>query len=318
MNGSLIARLMPWCLQLVCIPFAVGLAGQAHSDELDDLVGGFINAPGWQIQSVDAVDERLLEMFSYGGQGAMRPDGEASPLEKALLLVDAMEPPLPRTRTMLRYGQHIADGTSYSFLTVERYNLGPAAHAQVVADVGAENAADAAEFGIGPHIAWRAVTMPLMGNAAALVEVSRREIPEAEAEQADCIVGRCLDLSALIDNHRNWQEQPREFTFASPYLDRGPEGFAVPARTAAELSAAAGIASAEAGQAYWTGPEQPEAARGTEPFLYFYADNNAGQDWALDTMLGQTLLNDDSIEAMWERRLELEGSLYWFSAADRR
>src|SRR5690606_39045189 len=97
-----------------------------------------------------------------------------------------------------------------------------------------------------------------------------------------------------------------------------PEGLAIPARAAAALAAAAGIASVEGRTLYWAGPEQPEAARGAEAFLYFYADNNGGQDLSLDTMMGQTLLNDDSIEAVWERRLELEGSTYWFSAADQR
>lgn len=297
---------------------ALAAPSPASADDVDTLVSDFVRAPGWQAQDVDAVDQRLLGLFAAAKPSAMRPDGEASPIEKALLLVDAMEPALPRVRVLVRYGQHVDDGTPYSFITVERYNMGPASHARTVADFGEENAASAKEFGIGPHVAWRVVTMPLMGNTAMLVDVSRREIPETEAQRADCLVGGCLDLSAMIDDYRNWQEQPREFGFASGYSPRGPEGFANHARAAAELSVAMWISQTDGNSAYWTGPEQPEAARGTEPFLFFYADNNAGQDWAIDSMLGQIMLNDDSIEATWERRLEFEGSLYWFAAADRR
>src|SRR5690606_24152350 len=161
-------------------------------------------------------------------------------------------------------------------------------------------------FGVGPHVAWRMVTIPLMGNTAALLEVSRPEIPQSEAERADCVVGGCLDLSVLVDDHRGWQEQQREVDFPSAYVDRSADGLAVRARAAAELSATMWLASAEGGTIRWNGPEQPEAARGTEPFLFFYADTNAGQEFAVDAVLGQILLNDDSVEAVWERRLELE------------
>lgn len=297
---------------LLLVP-APGLA-----DETDDLIDAFIGAPGWERLEADDVEIRLQDAFTNANPNAMRPDGTTGPLEKALLLIDTMEPPLPRVRTILRYGQHIADDTPYSLITVERYNLGPAVHAQVVSEVGAENAADLEEFGAGPHVAWRIVTIPMMGAEAAMLEVARREIAEEEAKAADCIVGRCLDATAIIDEHRPWQEQERSYSFASPYAERGPDGLATKARAAAELAIAMGYAREEGGVAAWGAPEQPEGLRPGEPFLFFYADGIAGQEVALDSLMGQTAVMDDSIRALWERRIEVEGSLYWMSASDKR
>lgn len=304
--------------QLALATIATISATLAFAQQADELAEAFVGAPGWERQDVGAVDEKLLSAFDAGGAGAMRPDGGASPLEKALLLIETQEPRLDMVRTMLRYGQALDGDTPYSFVTVERYNLGPARRLQLIDEIGEENVATEEEFGIGPHVAWRIVTIPLMGNAAALIEASRREISGDEAAGADCLGRSCLDLTIVNDDMHNWSEADPVIDFASPYAERGPEGLARPARAAAELSATLGIAQGMGADYHWTGPEQPEAARGGEPFLFAMFDAGLAPEWAVDAVMGQTLLNDDSIAAIWRRRLEMEGAVYWFGAAEQR
>lgn len=288
------------------------LSAPAVADELDDAIGGFIDANGFVRQDAAAVDERLLSAFRQP-TGAMRPDEGTGPLEKALLLVESIEPGLPRTRTMLRYGQMTIGerATPYSFVTVERYNLGPATRVLVAEEYGEENTDTPEAFGVGPHVAWRIVTMPLMGQTAALVEVSRREIPEAEAEAADCGGRGCLALDGTIDDARAWDDVEMQVTAATAYDPLGADGMTRPARAAAELAIAMGYAEDWDGKAYWTGVEQPEAARGTAPFLFGMIDAGLGQEVSVDAVLGQTLLNDDSVAELWMRRVEVPGAAFW-------
>jgi hypothetical protein len=77
----------------------------------------------------------------------------------------------------------------------------------------------------------------------------------------------------------------------------------------------AGLSEVQGTGLSWQGPEHPEAARGTEPFLFVTIDKDLGQDTALDAALGQTLLNDDAIAELWTRRIEFPGSVYWMNAA---
>ncbi len=306
----------------LAVPFlAVVLVAAAApgGGDIDALVRGFAGAPGWQRLDAADVDARLLPAFSLAGPGAMRPDAAASPLEKALLLLDTQEDEVPVSRIMLRYGQVVADGTPHAFVTVERYNLGAARRLQLIEEVGEADTPSEVEFAVGrPHVAWRIVTIPLMGQAAAVLEVSRREIPQTEAEHADCLGRPCLDLDAANDDFRKWADADPAIDVPSSYEPHGPDGLARPARAAAELSVTLGLSAGEGGDHHWTGPEQPEAARGSDPFLFMLLDTGLGQEWGTDAVAGRTLLDDDSVAALWSRRLEVEGALYWFDASDPR
>ncbi len=297
----------------ICVAAAASvLSVAARADEVDDAIAAFIESDGFAQQDAEIIDGQLVGLFTGTG---MRPDGAASPLEKALLLVDSMEEPLSRVRYMVRYGQMIQDGTPLSFVTVERYNFGPIIRQQVVDAYGEENADDLEAFGVGPHVAWRIVTMPLMGQAAAVIEAARREIGDEEAEALDCGGRGCLAYEPTLDEFQLWDEIEGPLPLQTRY--EGTDDVAVPARAASELAIAAGIASND-GSVGWTGPEQPEAARGAEPFLFMTIDRDLGQDTAVDAVLGQTLLNDDSIAALWHRRVEFPGSVYWMQAATQR
>ncbi|MCO5155151.1 MAG: hypothetical protein M9945_00150 [Aquamicrobium sp.] len=306
---------IPLLLAPVLLATASLLSPAAHAAGVDDAVATFIGEDGFEAQDVATVDERLLAAFTASPAGAARPDGEASPLEKALLLVETLEPALPRTRTMLRYGQMLDGDTPYAFVTVERYNFGPAIRQMVIEDYGEENTDEPEAFGVGPHVAWRIVTMPLMGQQAALVSVARGEITDKDAEATECGGRGCLAFEPFPDDLHQWQETETTIDIASPYAEKTQGDVAAPARIAAELAIAAGIAGSHDGRMSWHGPEQPEAARHAEPFLFLSIDRDLGQETAMDAMLGQTLLNDDAVEELWQRRVEFPGMVAFMQAA---
>lgn len=306
---------VPFLLAPALLAAASLLSPAAHATEVDRAIATFVGEDGFEAQDVDAVDEKLLAAFTASPAGVARPDSEASPLEKALLLVETLEPALPRTRTMLRYGQMLDGDTPYAFVTVERYNFGPAIRQMVIDDYGEENTDEPEAFGVGPHVVWRVVTMPLMGQQAALVSVARGEIAEKVAEATDCAGRPCLGFEPLPDDLHDWQETEIAIDLTAAYAAKTADEVATPARIAAELAIAAGIAASQDGRLSWHGPEQPEAARHAEPFLFLSIDRDLGQETAMDAMLGQTLLNDDAVEELWQRRVEFPGMVAFMQAA---
>lgn len=306
---------MPKIAALAFLAAACALPLSAQAADIDRAIETFVFEDGFEPRDVASVDATLLAAFTAAEGGALRADHEASPLEKALLLVDTLEPALPRTRTMLRYGQMHDDRMTYSFVTVERYNFGPSIRRMVADDYGEENTDEPEVFGVGPHVAWRVVTMPVRGQQASLVAVARGEIPDGTAAATDCGGRLCLAFEPFPDELREWQETETVADMASPYETRTDDDVATPARIATELAVAAGIAAIHDGRPGWQGPEQPEAARGNEPFLFLTIDRDLGQEIATDAMLGQTLLNDDAVEELWSRRVEFPGTVSFMRAA---
>lgn len=310
--------------RMITTPLVLGALGlgamltPAFADEVDEAIAAFISKDGFQSQDVNAVDDKMMPLYKER-PGAMRPDSSVNVFEKALLVTEAMEPSLPRVRYFLRYGQMIQDETPVSFVTVERYNLGPAIHKSVVEEYGAENADKPEAFGVGPHVAWRIVSIPMMGSESAFLEVARREIPEAEAQARDCGGRGCLSLDVLTDEMQKWEEFEPGIDLAKRISVKTDRGAASPSVAIAELLMAAGLTGDASGEIAWYGPEHPEAARGSDPFIFVNIDFDLGQEASVDAMLGQTLLNDDSIAELWYRRMAIldmdDMPAYWQSAS---
>lgn len=304
---------------MIAMVIAMLSALPAHADEVDDAVATFVSEDGYIAQDLDTVEAELARQF-LPSTSTMRPDQYASAIEKALLLVEAMEEPLYRLRYMVRYGQMMRDHKPVSFVTVERYNMGPTIRQSVIDAFGEEDTAGPEEFGVGPHVAWRIVAIPLMGQAAAIIEVVRREIADGEAEQIDCGGRGCLSYDTTMDELLAWQELATQIDVATAYPSTYENGTSTPAFTAAELLTLSGLIELDGDRSMWRGPEQPEAARLAEPFLFVGIDFDLGQDTGVDAVLGQTLLNDDSVEEIWHRRVQLPdapapGLRYWMQAA---
>ncbi len=306
-------------LPFLTLALSAGLAllapASASAARAEAEMGKFIQAGGFAVQDVEAVDDRLMAHFSQHQRGAVSPGAEVTPLEKALLLIELMEPALPHTRTIARVGVVHEDPradrfTPYTFITVERYNLGPALRQQLAREHGEGAAAPPAHFGTGPHVAWRMVTRPVMGTRAGLLELARREIPAAEAQRADCDGRPCLSLETSWDTLRRWRPGSPPGAFQSPYQALGAHQLARPARAAAELLVTAGLAGLERGpkgrraqlQPHET--ERPSAARGSQPYLFFTIDRGLAQEEGTDAVLHQSLVDDDAVRQTWHRRVQ--------------
>ena len=116
---------------MIAMVLGISSALPAHADQVDDTIASFISEAGFVQQDLDAVEAGLAGQF-LPSTSAMRPDQYASAIEKALLLIEAMEPPLDRLRYMVRYGQMMQEHTPVSFVTVERYNMGPTIRQSVI------------------------------------------------------------------------------------------------------------------------------------------------------------------------------------------
>ncbi|MBR0652083.1 hypothetical protein GXW78_20670 [Roseomonas terrae] len=295
-------------------------AGAAWANPAEDAARHFIGARGFAVREVAPLQARRDAALAPSAE--VSPGGGIGPLETALLLTDALEPALPRTRTLVSLGQvQVPDGASeltLSLVEVRRFNLGPALHASAVAGHGAANVAPAAEFGVGPHLAWRFVFMPMMGQASVLADAARRTIPPDEARTARCLGLPCLDPAQGPEGLQAWQEtgeSPPPWTAAYPPRRAGRT---VGAQLAAELGLAMGIATVEGGRAAWQGPETPEGGRPGEPFLFLLIDRDLGQEQAIDAVIGQTRVMDHDIRETWQRRLETPEAVYRFGATIRR
>lgn len=303
---------------LIAMLSAVLLALPAQADDVDEAIATFFSEDGYVAQDLDMVEAELARQF-LPPTSAMRPDQHASAIEKALLLVEAMEEPLPRLRYMVRYGQMMQDHTPVSFVTVERYNMGPTIRQSAIGAYGEDSTAGPEEFGVGPHVAWRIVTIPLMGQAAAIIDAARSEVSDRQATETDCGGRGCLSYDTVIYELLPWQEVEAEIDIATAYPAIYENGLSSPAFAAAELLTLAGLIEAAGDRPDWRGPEQPEAARFAEPFLFVGIDFDLGQDYGVDAMLGQTLLNDDSLEEMWYLRIQFPdaptpGQRHWMQA----
>lgn len=284
------------------------LAGPAlAADPVQGAADAFVKAKGFQSQNLENIEGALADLIG-GDRDAMIPPGaDISPIEKAFLLLDTQETPLPRSRYLLRYNEQVVGGITLSLIDIERYNLGPAVRAETIAEFGADQTAEPAAFGIGPHVEWRIVTQPVAKAAALLLAASRREISDSAAAARDCLPRTCLSLTPL-DGVATWSEgeQRQEPFHVVAYPAIGPSEFdpenheIVPAYQALELGIMAGIATADdAGGVSWAIPGR-QGGNNVTPLLVIEIDHNLGQDIFSDAALGIGKLGKDSAER-WVR-----------------
>lgn len=287
------------------------LAGPAAAQDmtLDDYIASFLDAPGFERQDIDLLDQRLAD--NWLNTNGIFPGGEVGPIEKAVLLAETAIDSI-RTRTAVAYAELVTEeeGT-VSFIEVEHYNLGPTIHAQTVAEFGEDDVADAVAFGEGEHMAWRFVFQPLMGNAAVLVGASAHVISEKSAAKAYCTSRPCLDLAFGLDDFAPWEEIEGNLP---PWPSAYPARFrdiAIPAQAVAELAVLGFWANAEGGTYQWTGGEHPEAIYGIEPYRFIAIDRNLGQEDGIDVVWQETNVTDDALWGISFRRVEVPGTVYF-------
>lgn len=301
------------------IRLSIALAGLLAATSLtaaqtpEEAIRSFIDAPGFIVADAGTIENTLLDQWL--DLTSITPGGTVGPIEKAVMIADKAITS-SRTRTDIAYGEIIdAEGAPISLIEVRHFNLGPALHAMTVEAYGEEDTADIAEFGEGPHMAWRFAFQPLMNNSGVLIEASSRVISDKEAAKSECSGRPCLDATASFDAIA-WEEIPGNLpSWPEIYATQSGE-IATPAHAIAQLAVLGYWANSESGYYQWTGGEHPESIRGPEPYRFIAIDRDLGQDTGIDAVWRETNLNDDELSAISFRRADVAGQVYLMRASE--
>ncbi|MFA5522422.1 MAG: hypothetical protein WCY98_11980 [Castellaniella sp.] len=230
--------------------------------------------------------------------GISMPDADMSPLEMAVALVDHHEGALPHARYRIGYRAQFAIVEDYTapplaYVEVMRFNLGPARHASVVADYGAENAAPVEEFGVGPHVVWRFLMGSVQGRLSDVFDAARGIIDDAQVQAMDCLGVPCMSLEDVEDSSDGWHT----LVMDDDNTDARPA-------QVADLMAMRAM-----------GSEYGEIVEGLDPvkpqLSLVISRNVTGQDDFTSALSHQGPLMDDAVSDQWLRRLQLSGHVEW-------
>ncbi|WP_283179387.1 hypothetical protein [Gemmobacter sp. 24YEA27] len=272
----------------ICL--SLTLAWPASADP-ESLAQGFTRVSDYAPVDPAALDQALDAALA--DRGLAQKDADVTAIEKALLLVELSEAPLPRSRYIARLGVTWSGEIPVSFIEVTRYNLGPATRAELIAAYGAENVAAPEEFGLGPHVSWRFATQPVAKAAALILSASRHELTEAEADAALCPAQACLAVGQLA-GFADWAPAPADEQPLPPMAYGARPATAAPMSGEAELpqqstaliairlAIAAGLADGGGDGILWTAT--PDSGAGT-PFAEWIIDSNSGQESGLEGYL---------------------------------
>ncbi len=273
---------------------------------------GFGEAQDHDARDADAVMNRLLDTLPQTSS-IFPPGNELNPLTKAILVLENEEGVVPHARYRIRYAlEGRGDGTGgppvpYSFVEIERYNLGAVFRAELVQSLGEAQTAPPEHFGPGEHVAFRMEFRPIQGRVADLVAISRRVISDGQAQAERCLTGPCLDLASSGEGAMPWRAHEGHGTgFDRPYEDIR-NGVHTPAAMADLLMLANGAARIHDGGLHWTGFEESESVRPGQPFLEIVMDVNLGQDSGVEAVSWYGHLMDDSVAAIWQRAISFPG-----------
>lgn len=268
--------------------------------ELENRIDRFIAAEGFsevEPASLLAGDWHDAARFPNHRASAMAlPDADLHAVTKAILLLESAEPALLHARFRVTYRLGYASpeypDVRHSYVEVARFNLGPARHADVVQNYGAD-AAPIEEFGIGPSVTWRFVTTEVMGIRADPVRASRKVVSQSEETASDCLGAGCNALAGSDGPQGDWQEFSTDIGKRQVvYADRNG---AIPAaaRMADDLLAHATPHGEE--------PAGPEG----QSMVFVISMNVEGQDEMASGLLLQDNLQDDAVAQIWTRRVAI-------------
>lgn len=279
---------------------ALALAQSEGAGDAGSVIDAFVSAPGYEAVDLENVDA-LVEASLPETGSVFTASGQLSPLAKAIRAVQTSDGQLDRARLQLGVSllqadePPAADPVTLVLVQLDRFNVGPSVHAELVRSVGEDQVAAIEEFGEGPHVSWRLVMRQLMGQQSALVAASRLEITNEEAALLECFGSACLQTAAIIPELTDWTD------LTETDLETSAEGLA----PAVFIDLLAELAffdpyGHEAGM---------DAAVSPVLVATVLIETNLGQDLSTEGVLRVGELRDDSVEAIWQR-------LVAFPAAD--
>lgn len=280
--------------------FAAAIGGVLPALAQADLAQAYVAEDGFTAVDADKLWEKINAALepSDPQESIFHPTADVGPVPMAMLAMASQGDGPDRLRYRISYGIEWIDAPPsaerlpVSFVEVQRFNIGPAIRDDLVQSLGEDAVAPIEEFGVGPHIAWRIVTQPVMGNRAIIAAAGYAEISEDAADATLCFGVPCLLPYSVIEGDLPWSEMEEEaISLDVPF-------------TASKN----GILTAVAAAHILLGDVEPEGPDGgsdgtsiPEPVIEAVIETNLGQDIGLEAAYRWGGLLDDSVAAIWER-----------------
>ncbi|MBP6018329.1 MAG: hypothetical protein KA735_02460 [Burkholderiaceae bacterium] len=285
---------------------AVAASAQAASPAamgfLEQHALAFVKTPGRHLVDADLLDgEKYYTQQRFPKQaGLSRPDADLDAITKSILLLESLEPPLPRARYLVTY--NLVSPPGYpdfmrELVEVTRFNMGPTLRLDLAGSVPPEHLAPPEVFGVGPHVSWRFVMGPVMGMRAAVMQASRMELTDAQASDMTCLGQSCLALEDPEGPAGLWTTPRLYGSIPAPVYTSTADGLPVPARVAQELLT-------------YVAPDGVQAIpyQASQPRLTFVLSQNVvGQDDSSSGLVYDSNVMDHEIGAAWIRFNQVAG-----------
>lgn len=284
---------------LLTAPVSGAMATSQQSNPLDTLSERYLE--GYEAQDGEQIMLDINDALEplNPEPSVFLPTSDISPLAMAILALENAEGPRDRVRYHISYGiadipKHQRYGTlPVSFVQVDRYSMGATIRQDVIDSYGGEHVAPPDEFDVGPHVSWRLMTRPIQGTRALIMAAGRRELSDAQAQQATCLNAPCLFYGMEPEEDQlPWsdaEEVPLTLDVAYPIARNGL------------LTPAAAMEQITGGIRYSAGEQNRAAGSPPDPFLEAVIEINLGQDAAMMARMREGGLMDDSIAANWKQ-----------------
>lgn len=266
----------------------------------------YVSGDGYEPRDIE-IGIELTHELGAEDQTAFSAAGRLAPPIQAVLLLEAQDGVLPHARYRLRYGAESmpnppgAAPVMVNFMQIDRFNLGPAHHAELVRSAGADvTVPPVTEFGEGPHVSWRIVSSPIQGHVSNLNAVSRAEFGDPDADGARCLDIDCLSLAPAAEAV---PEPWSEMTAISGPSPRVYESIRDDAHSPAALMEVLLAQSflTDPDSTRWRGPEAREGVDFAQPFMEIVIETGLGQDAGAEAVMRDANLMDDDLAMLWWR-----------------
>ncbi|HLV24944.1 MAG TPA: hypothetical protein VKZ41_01430 [Gemmatimonadales bacterium] len=273
---------------------------------VEQYVEWFVREEGYVEQDVALVDSAIDALLSKPEPGGLlRPGADITPPGKAVLVVEARDQVLPRTRYRVRYGAATAHSSGagarpvLSFVQVDRFSLEQAVMASY-AGTAAEPYMPGDTGRTGPHVSYRLVMHATQGSEAQLVAISRREIADTSAARETCNGVLCMHPAPEAEDAIGWEvmeEVNAEFT---PAYERSRNGMLTPTAALELALAELGAAWLDQGRIVWRGFEERESVIPGLSFVEAVIETGLGQDDVVEAWVREGDVMDDDVLAVWQ------------------
>jgi Ca-activated chloride channel family protein len=279
-------------------PAPLAFAQSSGDDPLEAMAVKFLE--GYEVQNSQQVLQQIEAQLDPADahQSVFLPTADISPMAMAILALEAVEGTRDRVRYRVTYGiEQIPNPPKYSplplsFIQIDRFSLGSAIRQDAITSYGAENVAPPEAFDVGPHVSWRLITGPVMGNRAVVHAIGRIALSDAQVQDMTCLKVLCLSSNMNIESAAPWGEMKE----TSLNLE-----VAYPVARAGLLTPAAALEQLTNGDDFAKAGRPRDVPGLPDPLLEAVIEINLAQGSVLDAGMRRGELMDDSVTALWKR-----------------